>query len=313
MRAKRGATDLAGVLVVDKPAGRTSHDVVSALRAATGERRIGHAGTLDPMATGVLLVLVGRATRLEQYLVGHDKRYEARIVFGSATDTLDAEGAVVATQPVPPAVADPAYARDLLQRFEGAQDQMPPAYSAIKRGGQPAHRLARAGVTPDLEPRAITVHHARLLDVDASQSAWDVDFRVSKGTYIRSLAADIASAAGTVGHLGALRRTAIGDVLAADALPLDEVVLAGREGRLSALMTDPVRLLGFPAFSAPPAARRDGRPVPLTVLQPVTGPASALAEGGRLALVHEHELLGVYRVSGPLAVPETIFDPGVHR
>lgn len=313
MRAKRGATDLAGVLVVDKPAGRTSHDVVSALRAATGERRIGHAGTLDPMATGVLLVLLGRATRLEQYLVGHDKRYEARIAFGSATDTLDAEGTRTGSMPVPEAVADPAYARELLRRFEGPQAQMPPAYSAIKRGGQPAHRLARAGVTPDLEPRDITVYHAQLLAVDATAHTWDVDFHVSKGTYIRSLAADIASAAGTVGHLGALRRTAIGDVLVGEAVSLEDAVRAGREGLLPGLMTDPVRLLGMPAYCAPAASLRDGRPVPVSLLQPLDGSVSPVAEGVRVAVVDNAHLLGVYQVQGARAVPETVFVPGVHR
>src|SRR5512140_2878132 len=133
--AKRGATDLAGILPVDKPAGMTSHDVVAQVRSATGEGRVGHAGTLDPMATGLLVVLVGPFTRLEPYLSQDEKSYLARIGFGTGTDTDDAEGTAVETAPVPECVLDPGFARSTLARVIGPSIQTPPAYSAIKVKG----------------------------------------------------------------------------------------------------------------------------------------------------------------------------------
>jgi tRNA pseudouridine55 synthase len=304
MKARRGATGLAGILAIDKPAGMTSHDVVNALRSATGEGRIGHAGTLDPMATGLLLVLFGRATRLEHYLVGHDKRYEARIVFGIATDTLDAEGQVTAEAPVPESILDGDRARELLRTLLGPQLQVPPAYSAIKRGGVAAHRIARAGGSPNLEPRAVEVYEAQLRAIDAATPAWDVSLAVSKGTYIRSLAADIGVAAGTVAHLGALRRTHIGSAGVAEALSLDASVTAARAGGLEPLMLDPVSLLGLPVLALAPQLLRDGRSVPADEEYP---------EGQLIAVVSEASLRGIYRRSGPVLIPETVFEPGVAR
>ncbi|MDZ4166820.1 MAG: tRNA pseudouridine(55) synthase TruB, partial [Coriobacteriia bacterium] len=238
MIARRGATALAGVLLVDKPGGPTSHDVVATIRRATGERRIGHAGTLDPMATGLLLVLVGRATRLERYLSGHDKSYDARIVFGAATDTLDADGEVTETRPVDDTLFDLTRAAGVLASFVGPALQMPPAYSAIKRGGVAAHRLARAGKEPELQPRDIVVHEATLSAVHPDEHAWDVSFSVSKGTYIRSLARDVGLAAGTVAHLGALRRTAVGAASITAAHTIDAVTEAATADRLPALFSD---------------------------------------------------------------------------
>lgn len=305
MRSHRGATDLAGVIAIDKPGGLTSHDVVAALRTATGERRIGHAGTLDPMATGLLLVLIGRATRLEQYFVGHDKCYEAQIVFGSATDTLDADGQVTGEAAVPPSVFDPEFARKILDSFLGKQDQMPPAYSAIKRGGVPAHRLARAGETPDLEARSIEVYAADLLSADAEALSWTVRFEVSKGTYIRSLARDVGLAAGTVAHLGALRRTRIGSLDVGDAIALDTAVAAAEKGELESLMADPVPLLGLPVLRVDPASVTDGRPV--------SASDTTTPEGGRVALTSDDALLGVYRRVGDSLIAESAFVPGVPR
>ena len=265
MTARRGATNLAGVLLVDKPQGLTSHDVLLAVRRATGERRIGHAGTLDPMATGLLFVLVGVATRLERYLVGHDKSYRARISFGVATDTLDAEGAVTETAPVPPGTLTDETARRLLAATLGPQDQDPPAYSAIKTDGVPAHRTARAGGTPVLEPRPITVHAAELVAIDAASLTWEVDFRVSKGTYVRALARDLGTAAGTVAHLTGLRRTSVGEVGVRDSHPLADVLEAREREHL-----DPRnRLAGGPA-----GAVEDRRGVDLKERRRVTARAS---------------------------------------
>lgn len=304
MRSRRGATDLAGVLLVDKPAGATSHDVVDAVRRATGERRVGHAGTLDPMATGLLLVLVGRATRLERYLVGHDKRYEARIAFGRATDTLDAEGTVTDQMPVPEVLLDKEAAQVLLRSFLGQHEQMPPAYSAIKRNGVPAYRLARAGGQPELEPRAIEVTEAVVRSVDPVNKTWDVLFTVSSGTYVRSLARDIGVAGGTVAHLAALRRTRIGAADVSAALSLESIADRLADSGFSALTTDPVPLLEFPVSDVDPVEARDGRPVPYE---------GALREGARATLTGAGELLGVYVRRGDRLAAETVFSPGIQR
>ena len=304
MKARRGGTDLSGVLLLDKPQGPTSHDAIAKLRAATGERRIGHAGTLDPMATGLLIVLIGRATRLEQYLVGHDKQYEARIVFGAETDTLDAEGAVTESAPVPAEVSDPAWASELLKGFLGEQKQMPPAYSALKRDGVPAHRIARAGGEPVLDPRLITVYAADLAGIDSTLPAWDVVFSVSKGTYIRSLARDIGRAAGTRAHLGALRRTHVGLARVTDALTLPDAVAAAEAENLPECFCDPVSLLGFPSLEVAAELVRDGKPL---------ADDAPRAEGERVSVVTPERLLAVYRRAGERLDPESVLVPGVTR
>ncbi|MDR1015079.1 MAG: tRNA pseudouridine(55) synthase TruB [Coriobacteriales bacterium] len=221
VKAKRGATGLSGVIAVDKPAGMTSHDVVDRLRRITGEGRIGHAGTLDPAATGLLLVCIGPATRLSSALMEGEKVYEAHIAFGSATSTDDAEGEVVATAALPEGLADEGFARSVLAGFEGEQDQMPPRFSAIKKNGRKAYELARAGRPVELEPRRVVVHRLRL--VGAGAAHWDIEARVSKGTYIRALARDLGEAVGSRAHLGALRRTRVGAVSVARAHTLEEL------------------------------------------------------------------------------------------
>lgn len=305
MRPRRGGTELSGVLLIDKPQGPTSHDVVAILRSATGERRIGHAGTLDPMATGLLIVLIGAATRLEQYLVGHSKRYEARIDFGAETDTLDAEGVVTDTAPVPEAVYFAEEARGVLAGFLGEQQQMPPAYSAIKRDGVAAHRVARAGGEPELEPRTIDVMEAELVGIDPETPSWDVRFAVSKGTYIRSLARDIGRAADTRAHLGALRRTRVGRARVQDALTLEQAAALAREGALGGHFTDPVALLGMPPIEADPDAVRSGKPIP--------GPQAGLAGGDLVALATQDLLLAVYRYLDDRLVPDAVLTPPVVR
>jgi tRNA pseudouridine55 synthase len=220
-KAKRGATDLFGVVAVDKPGGMTSHDVVDRLRCITGEGRIGHAGTLDPAATGLLLVCVGPATRLSDVLMGGDKTYEARVIFGMATDTDDAEGAVIATAPLPAELADEGFARGVLAGFIGEQMQMPPQFAAIKKNGKKAYELARAGKPVELEPRSITVHALRL--IEAACAYWDIEAEVSKGTYLRALARDLGVAVGSRAHLGMLRRTRVGPVSVDQAHTLEEL------------------------------------------------------------------------------------------
>lgn len=308
---KRGATGLSGVLLVDKPIGYTSHDVVARMRRVTGEGRIGHAGTLDPAATGLLVVLIGTATRLEPYLSAAVKRYEATIEFGSATDTDDAEGAVTETAPVDAALADPVSAREVLAGFVGEQMQRPPAYSAIKIGGQVAHRAARAGEPLDIPQRAIEVYRAELLGVEGDASVetplrWRVDFEVSKGTYIRSLARDIAESAETRGHLCGLRRTASGPMSLEAAVSLDDAMAAAEAGELATLWIDPVLALGFTAASGDLAEIEQGRSIPVPE-------GCEAAEGEPVALVDDALVRAIYRREGDMLRPQAVFPGGIAR
>jgi tRNA pseudouridine55 synthase len=305
MTARRGATGLSGLLVIDKPGGMTSHDVVARLRKATGERRIGHAGTLDPLATGVLLVLVGSATRLERYLSGHDKTYRALIAFGAETDTLDSDGSVVATHPVPGTVLQADQAARILHGFTGPGTQVPPAYSAIKRDGVPAYRLARAGADVEMTPRDIVVHEAELRELDIAASTWDVHFSVSKGTYIRSLARDIGTAAGSGAHLAALRRTSVGTITIDKAHSLDAASAAAADGILPGLFKDPVPALGFPTISGDAASVRAGRML--------AAPAVETVESERVSVIVDGRLGAIYHLAPGGYAPETVFIPEVSR
>jgi tRNA pseudouridine55 synthase len=291
---RRGATRLAGVLLVDKPAGMTSHDVVAAVRRATGEGRVGHAGTLDPMATGLLVVLVGAYTRLAPYLTGQDKSYEATIAFGTATDTDDAEGAVTSTLPVPDDVADRAYAETTLAGLLGEQLQRPPAYSAIKVGGTTSHRAARAGRAPDLSPRPIDVKAAELLETRTAPPEWDASFVVSKGTYIRAIARDVGERCGTVAHLSALRRLASGSLRVSDATALSDVVARAEIGGVEDLFADPVAALGMPVLALAAASDSavllgNGRRLPLGGVELDEGRRCAVVVDGRLAAIYRRE------------------------
>ncbi|MHB1340209.1 MAG: tRNA pseudouridine(55) synthase TruB [Coriobacteriia bacterium] len=301
MATRRGATDLEGVLVIDKPAGLTSHDVVAAVRRATGEGRVGHAGTLDPAATGVLVVLVGPYTRLEPFLSAASKSYEARITFGSATDTDDAEGEVIAESTVPSDVEDPASARNAVAALLGLHMQRPPTYSAIKRGGEVAHRAARAGAPLEIEPRPIEVLDAHLVALDAEKHTWTLALTVSKGTYIRAIARDVGESLGTHAHLSALRRTASGSLSVDAANSLDDVVTAGIAGTLRDRFADPFAALGLPVVHATRSIVTDGRPMNGGSLHPV---------GGLVAVEVDGRLAAIYRASGETFVPEAVFPGG---
>lgn len=197
-----------GVILVDKPQGKTSHDVIYALRKMTGIKRIGHAGTLDPMATGLLVVLLGSATRLSDLLSSRDKQYEATITFGCSTETDDTEGVNLEKRPVPDKVFDTGFARSFLAELVGKQNQIPPKYSALKVEGKRAYDLARKGSDFDLVSREIEVLSADLCSIDALEKTWTVKLHVSKGTYIRAIARDIGEALGCGAHLSGLRRLA---------------------------------------------------------------------------------------------------------
>ncbi len=208
-----------GIIIVDKPAGWTSHDVVAKLRGALHEKRIGHGGTLDPMATGVLPVFVGRATRAVAFFEAADKGYEAVLQLGTITDTDDTTGAVLQTRPVD---VTEEQLRAVLPRFLGEQDQLPPMYSAIKVDGKKLYELARAGKTVERKARRITIHTLELKAFDGVNATLYV--HCSKGTYIRTLCHDIGAALGCGGTMAALRRTHAGAYSLQDAMPLSEIL-----------------------------------------------------------------------------------------
>ena len=209
--------DLGGVLCVDKPLGMTSHDVVNRIRRTAGLRRVGHAGTLDPLATGVMLLCLGRSTRLIEYLVGHDKVYETTVRLGQTTSTYDAEGEIVAKRPFTHLTLN--QIQDALEPFRGEIQQQPPLYSAIKKDGQPLYKLARQGKEDVERPfRPVTIHELTLLKWDPPHLSLRV--HCSSGTYIRSLGHDLGQALGCGGHLAALRRLAVGNFTVETAVPL---------------------------------------------------------------------------------------------
>ncbi|HEY8038386.1 MAG TPA: tRNA pseudouridine(55) synthase TruB [Polyangiaceae bacterium] len=220
-----------GILVLDKPRGPTSHDVVARVRRALGTREVGHAGTLDPMATGVLVVAVGEATKLVPWLTAHDKSYEATIALGVETDTLDAEGRETRREPPTDALRaalagsrGPVVAPQLRAALDAERvrrTQVPPAFSAIHAGGERSHARARRGEVVDLAPREVTVHRLELLACSDDPTFVAVALDVGKGYYVRSLARDLAAALGTVGHLTSLRRTRSGCFLLEEAVPLE--------------------------------------------------------------------------------------------
>ncbi len=208
-----------GVLLVDKPTEHTSHDVVARLRRKLNMRRIGHAGTLDPAATGLMILLIGKATRISQYLISLDKEYEGTIELGKVTDSQDAEGEVLETRPVPPLTEEEV--RAVFTGFLGDQYQMPPMFSAIKIGGVPLYKNARKGIEIVREPRFIRIMSFELLRFAPPQL--DFRLRCTKGTYVRTIAHDLGQKLGCGGHLSALRRTATDKFHLSQALTLDQI------------------------------------------------------------------------------------------
>ena len=319
MRQRRGVSGLCGVLALDKPYGMTSHDVVNRVRQITGERRVGHAGTLDPAATGLMLVGVGAATRLSEYRTGHDKGYDARIVFGASTDTDDAQGRVLASADDAELarVMRTADAQAVLDEFTGRLEQLPPAYSAIKKNGVVAYKAAREGSCIDLEPRPVTVHAARLVatgvqDVefvrpDGDSFArvlpyWDVHFHVSKGTYIRALARDIGAYLGCGAHLGSLRRTCVADTGVDEACSIDELSTCMERGGVLP-WCDPAKLLGFPVIELGEQQVKcveNGRKL-----------VGLDACAGMVSCIRDNRLLAVYSYDDGAYRPATVIPGGV--
>lgn len=216
MESQEVKNAISGVLVVDKPVGMTSHDVVQVIRNGTGLRRAGHTGTLDPRASGVLVVLVGPAVRLSEFVSASDKRYQAIIRLGSATDTFDAAGKV--TQPEQQVNVTEDQFEKVLATFVGEIEQVPPPYSAVKVQGRKAYEMARQGEEVELAPRKITVHHLEVLEWAPPEVV--IDVHCSSGTYVRSLANDLGTTLGCGAYLVGLRRTKSGRFSLRDATPL---------------------------------------------------------------------------------------------
>lgn len=241
--ASRRAT-VAGVLNVDKPSGLTSHDVVARVRRLAGQRRVGHAGTLDPLATGVLVVCLGAATRLAEYLADTDKEYRAAVRLGVRTDTWDADGAVVEERDARHVSREAVEAT--LAEFVGRIAQVPPMYSALKRGGEPLYRLARKGISVEREPREVDVYAVTLETWAPPEVVFTV--RCGKGTYVRSLAHDLGERLGVGAHITRLRRLAVGPLRAEDAVALAALEDAG-EGWIEYLVSPAAALAHLPGVT----------------------------------------------------------------
>ena len=211
---------LDGAILVDKPAGPTSHDVVDAIRRKFGIKKVGHCGTLDPNATGLLIIVLGRGTKLSERLMGDDKVYEGTIKFGEATDSYDCDGEITASLPVPLLILE--QLNEEAAKFIGDQMQMPPMVSAIKKNGVPLYKLARKGIEVEREARLVHIYNFRFTGYAEPLG----QFRVActKGTYIRSIAHDLGQKLGCGAHLTTLRRSASGKFDVADALPLDTIL-----------------------------------------------------------------------------------------
>ena len=211
---------LDGAILVDKPAGPTSHDVVDAIRRKFGIKKVGHCGTLDPNATGLLIIVLGRGTKLSERLMGDDKVYEGTIKFGEATDSYDCDGEITSSLPVMPMTL--AELNEEAAKFIGDLMQVPPMVSAIKKDGVPLYKLARKGVEVEREPRFIHIYNYRFSEYAAPLGRFRV--ACTKGTYVRSLAHDLGQKLGCGAHLTTLRRSASGKFDVADALPLDTIL-----------------------------------------------------------------------------------------
>lgn len=296
---------LTGILVVDKPIGPTSHDVVALVRRLSGMRRVGHGGTLDPFARGVLPIFVGAATRVVEYHLGDPKSYRATVVFGARSTTDDLEGELTPTEAVPP---DRAAVEDALGDFRGVILQRPPAFSAVKVAGRRAYRAARAGEPIELPERTVTVHRLELIgwdDGDTGRPAAVLEVDCSAGTYVRSLARDLGERLGTGAYLGTLVRTASGSFRLAGALDLDTVRSRAAAGELQAVLL-PIDH-GLERF---PVHRLTDLEVAAVAKGQIVRPAGKLPDerAERLRLVDGAEhLIAIAQIVGGRLHPEKVF------
>jgi tRNA pseudouridine55 synthase len=236
--------DVHGILLLDKPVGMTSNQALQATKRLLQARKAGHTGSLDPLATGLLPLCFGEATKVSQFLLEADKRYQVVLRLGESTNTYDAEGEVTAVRPVS---LDRGRIEQALARFCGEIDQVPPMYSAIKQDGQPLYKLARAGITVERPPRRVTIHEIRLLDWHDTRL--ELDVACSKGTYIRSLAHDLGELLGCGAHVTGLRRTATGGFGIGQAISLEAFQALSDKDRLACLISEDQALTHLPAVN----------------------------------------------------------------
>jgi tRNA pseudouridine55 synthase len=231
-----------GVLLIDKPAGMTSHDVVDCVRRHFGFKKVGHCGTLDPAATGLLILVLERATKLQDRLMSDDKAYEGTMILGVSTDSQDADGAIIAEKPVPPLTAEDI--EEVLAKFRGDIQQIPPMVSAVKHQGTPLYKLARKGQTVEREPRLIHIYDLRVLSLELPR----ITFRVActKGTYVRTICSDVGDLLGCGAHLHELRRTRSGKFDVTEAHQLKMVLTQTRE-ELKSLIIPILKFVGSSA------------------------------------------------------------------
>jgi tRNA pseudouridine55 synthase len=295
--ARRSTEDRDGIIVVDKPAGPTSHDIVALVRRLSGVRRVGHGGTLDPFATGVLPVFLGRATRVVEYHLADPKAYRARVAFGARSTTDDLDGELTPSDaPLP----DREAVREALDAFRGPLVQTPPDYSAVRIAGRRAYEMARAGQKPEIKPRQVTIAGLDLVEWDAvagERPVATLEIRCSAGTYVRALARDLGERLGCGAYLVGLTRTATGPFSLDQALPLERVravlaeervdeILLPPETGLDALPLFPIGLADLTALAHGQVVRPRGGPdlglsAPTTVR--VIGPDGRLAAMARYA------------------------------
>ncbi len=285
-----------GVFVVDKPSGWTSHDVVGKMRRIANTRRVGHLGTLDPMATGVLPVVVNRATRLSQFYVKSDKVYDAVIHFGYSTNTYDADGEPIG-EPVDVSI-DRSALEENLAAFRGTQMQVPPPVSAKKIGGVPAYKLARKNIAVELDPVQVTIYSLDLIDLNGADIR--VKVHCSAGTYLRAVAHGLGQALGCGAFLSRLQRTVSGDFTLEEARTLDQLEALSNENRLAEALIPAARLLPqFPAevVDALTASQiRQGRDFRVSPFRIDKGTkfVKALTQEGELLAIGEAVLPNVY-------------------
>lgn len=293
-----------GLLVVDKPAGPTSHDVVMAIRRAAGQRKVGHAGTLDPAATGVLVLLLGRLTRLADLFTGQPKRYRAVVELGAATTTGDGEGEVTERADVPP--LDDAPVAVAVTALEGTRAQIPPAFSARKVDGRPLYERARAGeAIPHVESKTVTVHNAQLVEFESPRIV--VDMEVSKGTYVRVLAEELGRALGLPAHLAGLTRTASGPFVLDDAHPLEALEAGGSQAVEGALLDPATHPLGLRRGRVDRTVGLQAAHGRWVAVRQVAWFDDAVGERGPDALlIDESGILGWYRQEGPVLKPRAV-------
>lgn len=304
-RPKPMRPSISGVILVDKPLGWTSHDVISKLRGATGIKRIGHAGTLDPGATGVLVVMLGPATRLSQYLLAQEKTYIVTFSFGTVTDTDDADGTAIETHPVDPALFSLEFAEKTVASLIGVHSQIPPSYSSVKIDGVVAHIAARSGKDTNLIPRPIEIFDAHLIEVDSDNHTWTLQLKVSKGTYIRSIARDLGAELGCGAHVSSLRRTASGSMLIEHAHSLEEILeVSNTPAGISSLTINTLDLFpGTHIFSAD-APIMQGKFLPIT--------DTSAAENLIPIVSYDERLLALYTQKDQLLKPDTVFSGGIY-